>query len=735
MRGGAMKIVAAALAAVVGLVTLVIIMFAGSDESDENKCMASSTGGSAVSAEGFAEPITDAKNHISSTYKSPERPGHKGIDIAVPNDSPIYAVYDGTVEDAGPASGFGQWIVIEHNIDGKRWSSVYGHMYESGVLVHTGDKVTAGQHIGNVGSNGESSGPHLHWEMWDGGRLTGGTETDPTPFLDKVGEGGGGATSAGGSNEQASSSGPAKRLVVIGDSTTVQIEDRLQSELDSQTDYDTVTIDAIGGTSLYEGGENGVNRIRTQKGSGGKADWFIGMGVNDAANISAGSARSAAQRIDDVMELLGDQGTVWWPEVRSGPNPATPAPDLPGAATKFNQALHTAEGRYSNLKIVAWNPGNDVYTDDIHYNSKGMDERVKMIATVTSGGSYTPSAGGGDSGSGSGDVQAPGEYRGAGDVKTEYINEGQSVPLGIPDDVGALSEVQLDHARRMIAAGKGRGVDDEVIKAMLMAGLQESGLRMLASRAVPESLSFPNDGVTPGDATSVGFFQIQTPMNMPVNEAMDPNKQISWWLDTFESLSSPDKAAWEIAADVERPREDLRGEYRKWEDAADELLRTQGNISPSSNDCDNTSSGSSSDGTPPADLKEFADQAVEAARKQMGQDYVWGGGDWDGPTGGGFDCSGLTMYAYAQASGGSIKLNHYTTDQLNDSHLEDVPLDKIAKGDLVFFGDPADPHHVGLAISNTQMIHAPDFGDVVKESTIADLGDLSSARRLKETPK
>lgn len=724
-----MKKAGALILALIMVVTfLVIVLIMGED--DGTQCLSDSTGGAAanVSAEGFAEPITDAKDHISSPYKSADRPGHKGIDIAVPNDSPIYAVYDGTVEDAGPATGFGQWIVIEHNIDGKRWSSVYGHMYEPGVLVKTGDKVTAGQHIANVGSNGESSGPHLHWEMWDGGRLTGGSETDPTPFLDKVGEGGGNSD-GGAENQQASSSGPANRLVVIGDSTTVQIEDRLQSELDSQTDYDTVTIDAVGGTSLYEGGENGVNRIRTQKDAGGKSDWFIGMGVNDAANISAGSAHSASQRIDDVMELLGDQGTVWWPEVRSGPDPDTPAPDLPGAAKQFNEALHSAEGRYNNLKIVAWNPGDDVYTDDIHYNSAGMDERVEMITTVTSGGSYTPSAGGG-----SGELEAPGEYDGAGDVHTQYINEGESVPLGIPDDAGSLSEIQLDHARRMIAAGKDRGVDEEVIKAMLMAGLQESGLRMLASRAVPESLSFPNDGVTPGDATSVGFFQIQTPMNMPVADAMDPNKQISWWLDTFESMSSPDKDAWEIAADVERPREDLRGEYRKWESMADELLRTQGNIAPSSSDCGG-SSGSSSDGTAPADLEAFADKAVEATREQMGQDYVWGGGDWDGPTGGGFDCSGLTMYAYAQASNGSIKLNHHTTNQLNDSNLEDVPLNKIAKGDLVFFGDAADPHHVGLAISNTQMIHAPDFGDVVKESTIADMGDLSSARRLKETPK
>lgn len=721
-----MKKAVAIMVAIGAFMTLIVVILL-MDEPD--KCEAPATGGSAnVSADGFAEPITDAKNHISSTYKSPERPNHKGIDIAVPDGSPIYAVYDGVVEDAGPATGFGQWIVIGHTIDGQHYSSVYGHMWENGLLVKTGDKVTAGQHIANVGSNGESSGPHLHWEMWNGGR-TGGSEVDPTPFLDRVGER---SSSEEGAAEQASSSGSIDRLVVIGDSTTVQIQDRLQSSLNQDTDYKTVTIDAIGGTSLYEGDQNGVNRIRSQK-SGSRADWFIAMGVNDAANISAGSARSATQRIDDVMALLGDQGTVWWPEVRSGPNPQTPAPDLPAEATRFNTALHSAEGRYDNLKVVSWNPGNDVYTDDIHFNAKGMDERIKMITTTASGGTYSAGAGS------SGDVEAPEKYSGAGDVNTEYVNEGQSVSLGIPADVNSLSEVQLDHTRRMIAAGKGRGVDDEVIKAMLMAGLQESGLRMLASRAVPESLNFPNDGVTPGDATSVGFFQIQTPMNMPVADAMDPEKQITWWLDTFESLSSPDKAAWEIAADVERPREDLRGEYRKWESMADELLATQGDIAPSSGGCGSagsTTGGSGSgDGQAPADLKEFADKAVEAARKYMGTPYVWGGGGWTGPTSGGFDCSGLTMYAYAQGSNGTVKIDHYTTSQMNSELLTDVPKDQVAKGDLVFFNGASDPQHVGLAISNTTMIHAPTTGDVVKEAPISDGGDLVAVRRMKETPK
>ncbi|WP_163508614.1 peptidoglycan DD-metalloendopeptidase family protein [Fodinicola acaciae] len=110
--------------------------------------------------------------------------GHRGQDFAAPVGTPIYAAAPGTVVAAGPASGFGDWIVIDHNIAGKKISTVYGHMYADGVLVHVGDAVTAGQHIANVGSNGQATGPHLHFEVWVGGRLTGGTAVDPIPWID-----------------------------------------------------------------------------------------------------------------------------------------------------------------------------------------------------------------------------------------------------------------------------------------------------------------------------------------------------------------------------------------------------------------------------------------------------------------------------------------------------------------------------------------------------------------------
>lgn len=85
---------------------------------------------------------------------------HRGIDIANDLGTPIYAVMDGKVIAAGPAQGFGNWVVIEH--DGGE-VSVYGHMRYYDVKV--GQRVRAGEKIAVIGNEGQSTGPHLHFEI------------------------------------------------------------------------------------------------------------------------------------------------------------------------------------------------------------------------------------------------------------------------------------------------------------------------------------------------------------------------------------------------------------------------------------------------------------------------------------------------------------------------------------------------------------------------------------------
>ena len=133
------------------------------------------------------------------------------IATAAGGSDEILAWADGTVKQAGAASGFGYWIVIESNINGQVIDHVYGHMHISTFRVKAGDKVKAGQVIAKQGSEGQSSGPHLHFEIHPGGWKGGAaSSTNPQPYLDKstklnpgqaaaaapAGGGGGGAPAA-----------------------------------------------------------------------------------------------------------------------------------------------------------------------------------------------------------------------------------------------------------------------------------------------------------------------------------------------------------------------------------------------------------------------------------------------------------------------------------------------------------------------------------------------------------
>jgi murein DD-endopeptidase MepM/ murein hydrolase activator NlpD len=88
---------------------------------------------------------------------------HAGVDLAAPDGTPIRAAGTGVVVAAGPAEGYGNAVLIDH---GNGFLTHYGHM--SAITVAVGQKVVAGQQIGNEGSTGHSTGPHLHFEVHAG---------------------------------------------------------------------------------------------------------------------------------------------------------------------------------------------------------------------------------------------------------------------------------------------------------------------------------------------------------------------------------------------------------------------------------------------------------------------------------------------------------------------------------------------------------------------------------------
>ena len=101
---------------------------------------------------------------------------HWGIDLAAPLGTPIYAATDGVVLRAGPATGYGNAIYIQ-NADGD--VEIYAHMKYYNVKA--GDAVHAGDQIAKVGSQGQSTGPHLHFELHRGGMT--GKPFNPAPWF------------------------------------------------------------------------------------------------------------------------------------------------------------------------------------------------------------------------------------------------------------------------------------------------------------------------------------------------------------------------------------------------------------------------------------------------------------------------------------------------------------------------------------------------------------------------
>ena len=119
-------------------------------------------------------PIDGAR--LTSTFGPRWGTLHGGVDLAAPMMTPEYAAMDGIVLQAGPASGFGLAVYIQHSNGDV---TVYGHMEQ--ILVEAGQTVQAGDTIALVGNRGQSTGPHLHFEVRIGGLS--GEPVDPLSYL------------------------------------------------------------------------------------------------------------------------------------------------------------------------------------------------------------------------------------------------------------------------------------------------------------------------------------------------------------------------------------------------------------------------------------------------------------------------------------------------------------------------------------------------------------------------
>ena len=119
----------------------------------------------------FQAPFKERTNYsITSIYGerndpfTGEKSFHNGIDLAADEDTNIVSVYDGyVIEKSFQENGLGEYVVVEHNIEGEILMTTYGHLLENSIIVEVGEKVSKNQIIATIGSTGKSTGVHVHF--------------------------------------------------------------------------------------------------------------------------------------------------------------------------------------------------------------------------------------------------------------------------------------------------------------------------------------------------------------------------------------------------------------------------------------------------------------------------------------------------------------------------------------------------------------------------------------------
>ncbi|MBB3666200.1 cell wall-associated NlpC family hydrolase [Prauserella sediminis] len=264
--------------------------------------------------------------------------------------------------------------------------------------------------------------------------------------------------------------------------------------------------------------------------------------------------------------------------------------------------------------------------------------------------------------------------------------------------VAGLSGEQMDHAATIVAVGRQQGVPRRGWVVAIAAALQESRLRNLDY----------------GDRDSLGLFQQRPSMGWGTPQQITtPSYAATQFYTHLKAIPGwQDMSITDAAQAVQRSG--FPNAYAQHEPTARTIVAalTDVRCQPVS-----ATTGTGNCATIHAPTA-AARTAINYACGQRGLPYVWGG---NGPDGGhsGFDCSGLTKAAYRAAG---IDLPRTAHTQYHSGTL--VPDGQpLHPGDLVHYGTPAHIHHVGLYIGNGKMIHAPDFGEVVKISNYRYPGD------------
>ncbi|GGN67276.1 lipoprotein [Streptomyces albiflavescens] len=305
-----------------------------------------------------------------------------------------------------------------------------------------------------------------------------------------------------------------------------------------------------------------------------------------------------------------------------------------------------------------------------------------MLNSIVGGGEHEDGGGGAPSGT----VCDPG---------------GETLEANVPGEGQfTVTSEMMGNAAIIVHVGEKTKVPDDGLVIAIMTSLQESKLR----------------NIDYGDRDSIGLFQQRPAAGWGSHdEIMDPNYSSMAFYGGPNHPSPPNPRGllgvpnWQQldkgAAAQKVQVSAFPTLYKRWEGIAGQIVGRAKDIK-----CEDV--GLSGD----------VGKVIQAAKEQLGVPYCWAGGDANGPThtsycpsgvSKGFDCSGLTLYAYAKVG---ITLGHYTGDQFEaGTRVSDYK--DLKPGDLMFWSTDRSPgriHHVSMYIGNDEMIHAPRTGKNVE---------------------
>ncbi len=260
---------------------------------------------------------------------------HTGVDFSAPSGKPIYAAHSGEVRTVSGGPYGNHTFIKERSANGVITETLYAH--QSSFVVKRG-RVQAGQKIGKVGSTGNSTGPHLHFEV-----LINGKRSDPIPWLQ------GAADSPTGDRTVSS-------VFVVGDSLTVGTKPYLRQAFGS-TDLE---VDAANGRTMAQG----LQVLKRSKEANAAGAWVVALGTND------GNSKTFGKQIEQVIEMAQQRQVVML--------------TIKGtrAAASLNHVMKGVADDVRSLSAVEFDPTASLMAaDGIHMTPAGYKWRAELYAS------------------------------------------------------------------------------------------------------------------------------------------------------------------------------------------------------------------------------------------------------------------------------------------------------------------------------------------------------------------